>query len=206
MNIIWKPNILYSDAHILMQEYLKKRINHEIEDTLLLCSHPPVYTIGRQKGSEQSILNAGEVPCIFVERGGNVTFHGPGQLVGYPIVELPSHKHDIHAFLRFIEEFWIQFLQRWDIEAQRDDRNTGVWVEGKKIVAIGVAFRRWVAWHGFALNIDVDLSYYYRINPCGMGSDLVTRLCDHTSVPLDIEEIQKEVGNAFFAQWEHWKT
>ena len=92
MNIIWKPNLPYSAAHLLMQEYLKKRINHEIEDTLLLCSHPPVYTIGRQKGSEQSILNAGEVPCVFVERGGNVTFHGPGQLVGYPIVELPSHK------------------------------------------------------------------------------------------------------------------
>ena len=206
MNIEWHPELPYSQAHSLMKEYMIQRINDRIPDTLLLCTHPPVYTIGRQKDATSNLLNVGDVPCIHVERGGNVTFHGPGQLVGYPIFALPDHKRDIHGFLRFLESFWIDFLKRWEIQAERDPRNTGVWISGKKIVAIGVAFRRWVSWHGFALNINVDLSYYQRINPCGMSSSWVTRLCDHTAAPIVLSELQKEVGQEFFAQWQQWKT
>ena len=205
MNIEWHPNIPYVQAHELMKTRMLERIEDNIQDTLLLCTHPPVYTLGRQKGASNNLINVGDIPCVNVERGGNVTFHGPGQLVGYPILKLPEHKHDIHAFLRFLESFWIRFLTKWNIEANRDDRNTGVWVNDKKIVAIGVAFRRWVSWHGFALNIDVDLSYYQRINPCGMSSALVTRLCDHTDEKIIVSKLQKEVGIDFFAQWEQWK-
>ena len=170
----------------------------------MLCSHSPVYTVGRQKDAQNNIINPQGTPIVSVERGGNVTFHGPGQLVGYPIVQIPEHKRDIHAFLRFIEEYWIAQLDKWNIQATRDDRNTGVWVDGKKIVAIGISLRRWVSWHGFALNIDVDLSYYQRINPCGMSSELVTRLCDHTVQEHSISILRQQVESSFFSHWKQW--
>ena len=128
----WLGHISYEQAHELMKERLSQRLEGEIGDTLLLCSHPPVYTVGRQKDAQNNIINPQGTPIVSVERGGNVTFHGPGQLVGYPIVQIPEHKRDIHAFLRFIEEYWIAQLDKWNIQATRDDRNTGVWAEGKK--------------------------------------------------------------------------
>ena len=200
----WLGHIPYEQAHELMKERLSQRLEGEIGDTLLLCSHPPVYTVGRQKDAQNNIINPQGTPIVSVERGGNVTFHGPGQLVGYPIVQIPEHKRDIHAFLRFIEEYWIAQLDKWNIQATRDDRNTGVWVEGKKIVAIGISLRRWVSWHGFALNIDVDLSYYQRINPCGMSSELVTRLCDHTMQEHSISILRQQVESSFFSHWKQW--
>ena len=203
-HIEWLGSISYPEAHTLMQERLKQRLNGEIPDTILLCTHPPVYTVGRQKDSPKSVINPQNIPVVHVERGGNVTFHGPGQLVGYPIVQLPDHKHDIRAFLRFLEDFWIDLLQEWGITAFRDERNTGVWVDGKKMVAIGISVRRWTTWHGFALNVHVDLAYYQRINPCGMSSDLVTRLCDHTKEHFHIESEYKKVGNDFFRSFHAW--
>ena len=197
-------HIPYEEAHKIMQTRLTQRLSGEISDTLLLCSHPAVYTVGRQKGSQNNILNPQGTPIVSVERGGNVTFHGPGQLVGYPIVQIPEHRRDIHAFLRFIEEYWIDQLQQWNITATRDDRNTGVWVNGKKIVAIGISLRRWVSWHGFALNINVDLSYYQRINPCGMSSELVTRLCDHTAQTNSVSILREQVKSSFFSHWKQW--
>ena len=204
VHVEWLDIISYDDAHALMSTRLMQRLNGEIGDTLLLCVHPPVYTVGRQKDALNNLLNPEEIPVVMVERGGNVTFHGPGQLVGYPILALPEHRHDIHAFLRFLEEYWISLLAQWNITGTRDDRNTGVWVEGKKMVAIGVSFRRWVSWHGFAINIDVDLSYFHRINPCGMSSELVTRACDHTKEPLSIEIVRKIVSSSFFTYWKQW--
>jgi lipoate-protein ligase B len=200
----WLGEIPYPQAHALMKTRLSERLKNTIPDTLLLCTHPPVYTMGRQKNAEKSLLNPGEVPVIPVERGGNVTFHGPGQIVGYPIIQLPPHRHDVHAFLRFLEEYWIEQLASWNVQAKRDERNTGVWVEGKKMVAIGISLRRWVSWHGFALNIDVDLSYYRRINPCGMSSQLVTRLCDHTQEGPSIETIRTQISSSFFTHWKQW--
>ena len=200
----WLGVISYDDAHTLMHTKLMQRLNGEIGDTLLLCVHPPVYTVGRQKDALHSLLHPEDVPVVMVERGGNVTFHGPGQLVGYPILALPEHRHDIHAFLRFLEEYWISLLAQWNITGTRDDRNTGVWVDGKKMVAIGVSFRRWVSWHGFAINIDVDLSYFHRINPCGMSSELVTRVCDHTTQTLSISLVRDVVTSSFFTYWKQW--
>jgi len=200
----WLGEIDYPQAVALMKHRLQQRLQGDIPDTLLLCTHPPVYTVGRQKNAMNNLLNTQGVPVVEVKRGGNVTFHGPGQLVGYPIVQLPDHKHDIHAFLRFLEDFWIEQLKTWEVQASRDERNTGVWVEGKKMVAIGISMRRWISWHGFALNIDVDLSYYHRINPCGMSSEMVTRLCDHTKEVVNIEKLYPKIGTEFFSQWEAW--
>ncbi|MEC7987362.1 MAG: lipoyl(octanoyl) transferase LipB [Myxococcota bacterium] len=200
----WLGQIEYGHAHQIMKERLSQRLTDEIPDTLLLCTHPPIYTVGRERTALNNLLNTENIPVQNIERGGNVTFHGPGQLVGYPILQIPEHKRDVHAFLRFIEEFWILFLQKKDVLATRDPRNTGVWVQGKKMVAIGIALRRWVSWHGFAWNIDIDLSYFQRINPCGMSSDLVTRFQDHSTMRFSPSDIYHEVGDDFFNAWKEW--
>jgi lipoate-protein ligase B len=201
---IWWGRISYAEAHQRMLERLEARLHGEVPDALLLCEHDPVYTVGRQREAMASVLDPGEVPVIPVERGGNVTFHGPGQLTGYPVVALPAHRRDVHEWLRGLEAFFIGWLAEQGISASRDERNTGVWVEGRKIVALGVALRQWVSWHGFALNLDVDLAWYRRINPCGMGSELVTRLADHQPACPGVEQAQLQVGEAFARWWQRW--
>ena len=106
----WLGDLAYKDAHQIMKERLALRLEDQIPDTLLLCTHPPVYTLGRERNAVANLLATGSVPVENIERGGNVTFHGPGQLVGYPIVKIPENKRDIHAFLRFLEIFWIEIL------------------------------------------------------------------------------------------------
>jgi lipoyl(octanoyl) transferase len=201
MQIQWLgSNRDYLEIYEQMKELLAQRVNGEIEDQLLLVEHNPVYTVGRARNAEQNLLSP-NVPVERIERGGDVTFHGTGQLTGYPIVQLPVQ--DIHAYLRFLEEFWIAELALHNITATRDDRNTGVWVDGKKMVAIGVAMRRWVCWHGFACNLTVNRDYLRQINPCGKSSDLVTRWCDHQPPP-DLEVYALELGQRFEHAWIEW--
>lgn len=202
MQIHWLgQQVEYRPVYERMKHLLAQRVNDEIEDQLLLVEHQPVYTVGRSKNALQNLLNPGYIPVEQIERGGDVTFHGTGQLTGYPIVKLPML--DIHAYLRFLEEFWIAELGQHNIVATRDDRNTGVWVGGKKMVAIGVAMRRQVCWHGFACNLTVDLSHFRNINPCGMSSDLVTRWADHQPPPK-MEEYALELGERFKKAWTNW--
>jgi lipoate-protein ligase B len=204
VNVLWLGrNQPYQPVHARMRKCLEERIDGIIGDSLLLVEHQPTYTVGRRRESADNILDPGEVPIIPVERGGDVTFHGPGQLTGYPIVKLPDHRKDLHAYLRFLEDFWIGQLGDWGIDADRDERNTGVWAQGKKMVAIGIACRRWVAWHGFACNLSTDLEYFRRINPCGMDSSLVTRLDHHREIP-EIEAVADEVGSRFALRWKQW--
>ena len=179
MRVIDWGRVPYETAVDRMKAVLADRIEGTVPDTLLLCEHDPVYTVGRTRGAEANILNPEGIPIVSVARGGDVTFHGPGQIVGYPIFALPEHRHDLHGFLRGLETAMIRTLARLDLEGTRDERNTGVWVGGQKITAIGIAAKRWVTWHGFALNCTVDLRHYERINPCGMASDLVTSLDRH---------------------------
>lgn len=201
MQIQWLgSNRNYREIYEQMKQLLDQRVEDEIEDQLLLVEHSPVYTIGRARNAEQNLLTP-TVPIERIERGGDVTFHGTGQLTGYPIVKLPIQ--DIHAYLRFLEEFWIDELAQYNIIATRDERNTGVWVDGKKMVAIGVAMRRWVCWHGFACNLTVNLDYFRQINPCGMSSDLVTRWSDHQPAP-DLETYALILGQRFSAAWTEW--
>jgi len=202
MNIQWLGQGLpYRQVYDQMKTLLVKRINGQIEDQLLLLEHQPIYTVGRARNAMQNLLNPNGVPIEQIERGGDVTFHGTGQLTGYPIVKLPVL--DIHAYLRFLELFWIEELQQHQITASRDNRNTGVWVDGKKMVAIGVAMRRQVCWHGFACNLTTDLQYFQNINPCGMSADLVTRWQDHQPAP-HMPEYALEVGERFRDAWMAW--
>ena len=204
MQVQWLGSHLeYTAVYQYMEELLHKRIEGEIEDQLLLVEHAPTYTVGRAKNALHNILDAQNTPVVEITRGGDVTFHGPGQLTGYPIVKLPIE--DINAYLRFLEQFWIDILHTNNITASRDERNTGVWVEGKKMVAIGIAMRRWVCWHGFACNISVDIDYFSRINPCGMSSNFVTKWIEHQNPPYgSMEEMALYIGEEFRKKWHTW--
>lgn len=198
--------VAYPEAHAAMKARLEARIRDEVPDALILCEHDPVYTLGRRRGAETNVLDAREVPVIPVERGGDVTFHGPGQLVGYPVCRLPPARQDLHAWLRGLESVLIGALTELGVASGTDPRNTGVWVEGRKIAAIGVACRSWVTWHGFSLNISTDLAYYQRINPCGLPSDLSTRLADHLSPCPSLPEVQQVIQARFLAWWADWSA
>ena len=204
MRVVDLGQISYEDAVEKMKGVLEQRINGEVPDTLLFCEHDPVYTVGRTRGAADNILNPDSIPIVPVSRGGDVTFHGPGQIVGYPIFQLPEHRHDLHGFMRGLEEMMIRTLAQLGVHASRDPRNTGVWVDGKKVMAIGISARRWVTWHGFALNHSVDLAHYQRINPCGMSSELVTRLSDHLSPVPSPATTKKIIVDELEKWWADW--
>jgi lipoyl(octanoyl) transferase len=170
----------YADALALQRETARQRITGELDqDLLLLVEHDPVVTLGRSSKeahllASPELLRARGVELFEVERGGDVTFHGPGQLVGYPIVDLKRHRKDLHWYLRQVEEALIRALGRFGIVGGRSSGYTGVWVDDRKIASIGVHARDWVTWHGFALNVTTDLSYFDLIVPCGIQSVTMT--------------------------------
>src|ERR671939_344632 len=180
----------YTAALTLQRSVARARISGEVaEDVLLLLEHPPVVTLGRSSKEKHlvaspELLRARGVELHEVERGGDVTFHGPVQLVGYPIIDLKRHKHDLHWYLRQVEEALIRALGELGITAGREPGLTGVWTNGRKIASIGVHARDWVTWHGFALNISTDLSYFDLIVPCGIGGVVMTSLARELDSPV----------------------
>lgn len=176
----------YGDALELQRSLARERISGAIpEDMLLLVEHPPVVTLGRSvKGGARNLMVSSDylasrgVELFDVERGGDVTFHGPGQLVGYPIIDLKRHRQDLHWFLRQVEEGLIRTLASYSIPAERNPGLTGVWTAGRKIASIGVHARDWVTWHGFALNVTTDLSYFELIVPCGIEGVTMTSIAN----------------------------
>ncbi len=167
----------YGDALALQTAMMSARLADQIGDTLLMLEHPHVFTLGRG-ADERFLLDArrAKVPVYRVSRGGQVTYHGPGQLVGYPILRLEGRDRDIHRYLRKLEEAMILALAHYGIAASRRAGLTGVWVERRKIGSIGVGIRRWVTGHGFALNLCPDLRFFDEIVPCGIEG------CEMTSV------------------------
>jgi lipoyl(octanoyl) transferase len=170
----------YGEVLELQRDMARARIAGELsQDLLLLVEHPPVVTLGRSAKAQHLVAPRGllaqrGVELFEVERGGDVTFHGPGQLVGYPIIDLRRHKQDLHWYLRQLEEALIRALADWGIAAERNAPYTGVWTSGRKIASIGVHARDWVTWHGFALNVTTDLSYFDLIVPCGIQAVTMT--------------------------------
>jgi len=164
------------------------------KDVLLLLEHPPTITLGRNAKTTnllvgESMLKARNVELWNVDRGGDITFHGPGQLVGYPILYLGTGERDVHGYMRNLEESLIRLLDHCSIKAGRDPRFTGVWTEKGKIAAMGVHLGRWITRHGFALNVNTDLSYYDLIVPCGIVGKGVTSIQQHLSHAIDLEEV-----------------
>ncbi len=164
---------------------VEQRQRGEVGDTLLVVEHPHVFTLGRSRAAEANVLAAGDVEVIAVERGGDVTYHGPGQLVVYPILQLAEGERDLHRYLRNLEEAAIRVCARFGLAAGREPGKTGVWSGGKKLASIGIACRKWVTFHGMALNVTTDLAYFQRINPCGFDAGVMTSLATHVAVTLD---------------------
>jgi lipoyl(octanoyl) transferase len=170
----------YAEALSFQREVAAARIDRRLDrDVLVLCEHPPVITLGRSTKAGNLLassedLRARGVELFEVERGGDVTFHGPGQLVGYPIVDLTEHKEDLHWYLRQVEEVLIRAVAPFGIVAARNPGKTGIWTRDRKLASIGVHARQWVTWHGFALNVTTDLSYFDLMVPCGIAEVTMT--------------------------------
>lgn len=180
----------YREAWELQQRLVDERAADRRADTLVLCEHPHVFTLGRRAGARQHVLQPGDVPIVEVERGGDVTYHGPGQLVGYPVLKLGPEEQDLHRFLRGLEEALIRALARSvGLAAERVPGATGVWAAGKKIVSLGVAVRNWVTFHGFALNVSTDLAYFGRISPCGLAPEVMSSLERLLGRPVTVAEV-----------------
>jgi lipoate-protein ligase B len=203
---LWTANLgtmPYAEALELQRSVAAARISGEIpEDVLLLVEHPPVVTLGRSSKdahltASPELLQLRGVELFEVERGGDVTFHGPGQLVGYPIIDLKRHKQDLHWYLRTVEQALIDTLEALGIAAGRNTGYTGVWTGGKKIASIGVHARDWVTWHGFALNVTTDLSYFDLIVPCGIQDVTMTSIArELPAAGVPFERVAKTVTNA----------
>ena len=166
----------YNDTWKLQKKLQSKRILGEIEDHLLLVEHPPVFTLGKNASKQHIINNSEDVSIIQTDRGGNITFHGPGQLVCYPILDLNHYKRSITWYMRELEQLIIEVLGEYDIKASRKKGLTGTWVKDKKIAALGVRISRWVTMHGLSLNINPDLNFYKNIIPCGIKEYGVTSM------------------------------
>ena len=188
----------YKSALSLQKKLQKQRIAGNIKDTLILVEHEPVYTLG--KNANRDYLLQGRDKSVEVyntERGGEVTFHGPGQLVGYPILDLRNYKKSVSWYMRTLEELTIKVLKEFDIEGCRIKGLTGVWVGNKKIAAQGVRISRWVTMHGFSINVCTQLSYYDGIIPCGIFDYDVTSMEECLNKKLSIKKIKNSVSEIF---------
>jgi len=172
----------YTEALMLQHTLVDLRTKDAIADQLLLLEHRPVITVGR--GADAEAAGAAPFPVVEIERGGEATFHGPGQLVGYPILRLADDERDLHRYLRNLEEVLMLALADLGLEAERNPPHTGVWSAGRKLASIGVAVRRWVTYHGFALNVATDLAAFRAFKPCGLEPSVmasITDLCPETA-------------------------
>ncbi len=185
----------YAEILELQRRIAAARINGEIsQDVLLVLEHSPVVTLGRSSKEKNLVaskdfLASRGVELHEAERGGDVTFHGPGQLVGYPIIDLKRHKQDLHWYLRRLEQAIIDTLAKFGIEAERNTGYTGVWTNGKKIASIGVHARDWVTWHGIALNVSTDLSFFDLIVPCGIAGVVMTSIDREIAEAVTVERV-----------------
>ena len=199
-------HLAYGEAHQRQLAALRQRIAGEIDDTVFLVEHPHVYTYGRgSKFAELMPVTPVEsrtpVELVPVERGGGVTYHGPGQLVAYPILDVRQNTGDMHKFLRWLEDVIIRTIAPWDLAGEHHPEHTGVWVQGRKIASIGVAVRQWISYHGIALNVSTDLRYFGAIHPCGLSPEVMTSMEQLTRQTVSlaavksrfVEEIQKSV-------------
>ena len=176
----------------------ERREDNDLKDVLILLEHPPVYTLGQGSSSEFLKFDPAQSSHLLcrTERGGEVTYHCPGQIVGYPILNLRYYQQDLHWYLRQLEEVLIRVLANYDLKGKRVAGLTGVWVEGRKVAAIGIKVSRWITMHGFALNVCPDLSGFQQIVPCGISNRSVGSLAEF--VPgIQLAEVQQRVAEAF---------
>lgn len=192
----------YRPVWELQQELQRKRIEQQIPDTLIFVEHTPVYTIGKN-GTNLHVIASSDflqlhgIDVVQVDRGGDVTYHGPGQLVGYPIFDLHQHKQSISWYMRSLEEVFIEVLKQYSLQGERSEGYTGVWIKDEKITALGVRISRWVTMHGFAFNVNTNLSHFGGIIPCGIFQYGVTSLQKAMNQSIDMEEVKQFVIKVF---------
>ncbi len=195
----------YAPALAEMRELVAARREGRIPDTLILVEHPPVVTVGVQ-GDDGGAARSG-LPVFAVERGGHATYHGPGQLVGYPIVDLEARGRDVRRFVRDLEGLLIDATAAFGVPAAHLAGQPGVWVEGRrKIASIGVAVEHWVTFHGFALNVDLDLEPFSRFQPCGLDGGLMTSIARETGRSVSVAAVKEPVRRAWEARFQGGHT
>ncbi|MDP6169025.1 MAG: lipoyl(octanoyl) transferase LipB [Candidatus Marinimicrobia bacterium] len=188
----------YEEVWNIQKDMQIKRINNEIDDLLILVEHDPVYTLGKNADADHLLQSRDRsVNVVNIERGGDITFHGPGQLVGYPILDLTNYKKSVSWYMRALEQLTIEVLSEFGIMANRIEGLTGVWVGDEKIAAQGVRLSRWVTMHGFSLNVDPDLSFYDGIIPCGIFDRGVTSMQQLLGTAQKMEKVKSLVIDKF---------
>ena len=198
----------YEEAYRRQEALVTRRIAGEIGDTLVFTEHEPVFTLGLRAGAENHLVWSAEqlaregIAVARTNRGGDITYHGPGQIVGYPIVSLATHQ-DLHAYLRFLEQVLINGVGALGLAASRREGLTGIWLGTRKVAAIGVAVKRWVASHGFALNVNANLAHFQGIVPCGLSATdgTVTSLQAELGHALDLAEVKFVLAGEFRTLW-----
>lgn len=192
----------YGKAWDLQHQLWQKRVDGDLPDLLLFLEHPHVLTLGRRGNrthllaSEEQLVKAG-VTVFHIERGGDITYHGPGQLVVYPILDLKAYGYRLAQYIQELEEIIIRTLTDFGIQGRRDSLNRGVWVDQEKIASVGVAVKRWVSFHGLALNYETDLSYFDLINPCGLQGVKMTSMAKVLGHKVDRNRLYERVHHHF---------
>ena len=202
LRVLRPGRLAYAPACAWQEEMVTQRRAGEIPDTLVLLEHDPVVTVGRSTPSGVPCASGGELPgglqVLETSRGGQATYHGPGQLVGYPILDLRGLRCDLHWYMRRLEQVLIAALADLGLQAGTMPEHTGVWIGDRKVASIGVAVRGWVTYHGFALNVDCDMAGFSAISPCGLRREDMTRLRD-LGVRVGVSEVMPAVECAFRA-------
>jgi lipoyl(octanoyl) transferase len=192
----------YKEAWDFQKEIFSEKLLGNIDDVLLLLEHPNTYTLGKTadkqnlKGSEV-YLRENHISVYDIDRGGDITYHGPGQIVGYPIIDLNNWYADAHKYLRALEEVIIKTCTEYNLQCERNPNYTGVWVNDKKIAAIGIKISRWITMHGFAFNVNTDLNLFDGIIPCGIRDKAVTSLKYELKMNIDISKVKQQLLNNF---------
>lgn len=189
----------YAETYSLQQELVSKRKSGELEsDLFLVTEHPATFTLGRRGGREnlmvsEAFLKDRNIPLIHIERGGDITFHGEGQLVVYPIIDLRKNKLTVGDYVALLEEVMLQLAGRYGVNAGRDSRNNGIWVGDKKLGSVGIAIRHGIAFHGLALNVDLSLEPFSWVNPCGLSGVSMTTLAIETGKVITVAGVKKSL-------------
>mgnify|MGYP001616288527 CR=1 FL=1 len=192
----------YKQAWDLQKEVFDLRYRNEINDTLFLLEHPHTYTLGKVADKENLISSEEQlkelgVSVYEIDRGGDITYHGPGQIVGYPIIKLSDWKEDTHQYLRGLEEVIIQSCAEYGLKTERNPKYTGVWIGERKIAAMGIKVSRWITMHGFAFNVNTDLSFFNGIIPCGIKDKDVTSLQRELEREIKLNEVKGKLIEKF---------
>ncbi len=194
--------IEYQAATFLQRKLHRERMDGKMSDMLLLLEHPPTITVGKSGDLDhvlvpQEELSKEHISLFFTDRGGDVTYHGPGQLVGYPILNLKERNRDIHQYVRDLEEVILRTLNSFCIPANRKNDHAGIWVNEEQIASIGLSIRKWITMHGFALNVKPKLGHFLNINPCGILGQKATSIVEILAKNISMETVTKKLINFF---------